>query len=77
MTLTAPLRNTPCASVDSDGGTALLRVRRRWGEACHHYDSSECATACQYEVAEAACYRLEKTLMGRRASTPPTLLQGD
>ena len=39
----------------------------------HDDESSECATARQHKVAEVACYRLERTLMG--CADPPFLLR--
>ena len=41
----------------------------------HRYaESTECATACQHDVAEVACCRTERTLMG--CAGPPSLLRG-
>ena len=34
--------------------------------ACHRYESSECAHVSIHSIAEVACYRLERTLMGCR-----------
>ena len=59
-------------------GTLVMidEVGMRWmyrsiGLYLRHYDeSSECATARQHKVAEVACYRLERTLMG--CADPPS-----
>ena len=44
---------------------------QHWGPntACHEYASSKRGTARQHKVAEVACYRLERTLMG--CADPP------
>ena len=49
---------TPCLGVS-------IGLTSHFPEYLRHYDeSSECETARQHKVAEVACYRLERTLMG-------------
>ena len=58
----------PCKQV-----LASVVARLKCKPACHHYESLECATAArQHKVAEVACYRLERRLMG---CTPISVLK--